>query len=142
MSATFRIVDADYAADLERLRAVREPVFVREQNVPIELEWDELDPLSRHVLALDARDQPIATGRLTPQRKIGRMAVLAPWRGRGVGAAVLERLVAIAREQGLPTVSLHAQEAAVGFYARHGFEAHGEPFDEAGIRHRHMTLAL
>ncbi|MBX3725579.1 MAG: GNAT family N-acetyltransferase [Xanthomonadales bacterium] len=138
----FRIVDADYAADLERLRAVREPVFVLEQQVPIELEWDDLDPLSRHVLALDDQGRAIATGRLTPERKIGRMAVLADWRGRGVGAAVLERLIAIARVEGLPAVELHAQESAIGFYQRYGFLAHGEPFDEAGIRHRHMRLVL
>lgn len=142
MSAPFRIVDADYAADLERLRAVREPVFVREQQVPIELEWDELDPLSRHVLALDVDGRPIATGRLTPEHKIGRMAVVADWRGRGVGAAVLQRLLAIAREQRLVAVELHAQESAIDFYARCGFQAYGEPFDEAGIRHRHMRLAL
>lgn len=142
MTAPFHILDADYGRDLERLRAVREPVFVREQQVPIELEWDELDPLSRHVLAVDASDRPIATGRLTPEHKIGRMAVVADWRGRGVGAAVLQRLLAIAREQRLAAVELHAQESAIDFYARCGFQAYGEAFDEAGIRHRHMRLVL
>lgn len=142
MTAPFRVLDADYGHDLERLRAVREPVFVREQRVPIELEWDELDPLSRHVLAVDAAGRPIATGRLTPEHKIGRMAVVADWRGRGVGAAVLQRLLAIAREQRLAAVELHAQESAIDFYARCGFQAYGEAFDEAGIRHRHMRLVL
>lgn len=138
----FRVVDADYHADLDRLRAVREPVFVDEQQVPIELEWDELDPLSIHVLAVDEADRPIATGRLTPQHKIGRMAVLAPWRGSGVGAAVLQRLLDRARELGYPAIELHAQVAALAFYARHGFEAFGEEYDEAGIRHRSMRRTL
>lgn len=70
------------------------------------------------------------------------MAVVADWRGRGVGAAVLQRLLAIAREQRLAAVELHAQESAIDFYARCGFQAYGEAFDEAGIRHRHMRLVL
>jgi len=90
----FRIIDADYARDIAKLRAVREPVFVLEQQVPLTLEWDALDPECRHVLALDADERPIGTGRLTPMRTIGRMAVLAEWRGKGVGDALLCRLIA------------------------------------------------
>jgi predicted GNAT family N-acyltransferase len=143
MSArAFAVVDADYARDLAKLRAVREPVFVHEQRVPIDLEWDELDPLSEHVLALDADGVAIGTGRLTPARKIGRMAVLAAWRGHGVGAALLVRLLERARRLGYPRVELHAQVDAIGFYARHGFVAYGERFEEAGIQHQSMRLDL
>lgn len=138
----FRVVAADYGRDIDALRAVREPVFVQEQQVPIELEWDELDPLSRHVLAFDFDGRPVGTGRLTPEGKIGRMAVVADWRGRGVGAALLERLVEIARGLGYRAVELHAQVDAIGFYERYGFAAYGEEFVEAGIRHRHMCLEL
>ncbi len=138
----FRIVDADYAIDLERLRAVREPVFVQEQQVPLDLEWDELDPLAWHVLALAGDGQPVGTGRLTADGRIGRMAVLAPWRGSGVGSALLQRLLELAGDRRLPAVELHAQVSAIDFYVRHGFVAWGEPFQEAGILHRHMRQAL
>lgn len=138
----FRILRADYGQDAPRLRAVRETVFVREQQVPAELEQDAIDPACRHVLAVDRDGQAIGTGRLTPQRTIGRMAVLKDWRGRGVGDALLRELIAWARECGWPSVSLHAQRGAVGFYEKHGFAAYGPEYDEAGIRHRSMRLEL
>lgn len=138
----FLIEIADFEHDLADLRAVREPVFVVEQQVPIELEWDALDPHSRHVLARDAEGRPIGTGRLTPEHKIGRMAVLQAWRGRGVGDAMLQTLVDLARSIGYPRVTLHAQVSAIGFYEKFGFVAYGEEYDEAGIRHRSMALDL
>ena len=138
----FTIIDADYDRDLPLLRAVREPVFVHEQQVPIELEWDELDPLSVHVIAIDGDGQPVGTGRLTPEQKIGRMAVLDPWRSRGVGAALLVRLIDIARSMSYPAIELHAQLSAADFYRRHGFDAYGDVFEEAGIDHVHMRRAL
>jgi predicted GNAT family N-acyltransferase len=138
----FRVEPADYAADFKDQRAVREPVFVVEQNVPLEMEWDELDPMCRHVIARDDQHQPIGTGRLTPEHKIGRMAVLKEWRGRGVGEALLLALIEQARDLGLPQVSLHAQVDAIGFYEKFGFESYGERFEEAGIQHQSMRLAL
>jgi predicted GNAT family N-acyltransferase len=140
--ASFRVEPADYAADFKDLRAVREPVFVVEQNVPLEMEWDELDPKCRHVIARDEQHRPIGTGRLTPDHKIGRMAVLREWRGRGVGEALLRALIEQARELGLPEVSLHAQVDAIGFYTKFGFEPYGERFEEAGIQHQSMRLPL
>ncbi|WP_397606771.1 GNAT family N-acetyltransferase [Silanimonas sp.] len=142
ISAGFRVEPADYTVDFADLRAVREPVFVIEQQVPIEEEWDELDPQCRHVIARDAANRPIGTGRLTPERKIGRMAVLAEWRGKGVGDALMEALMDEARALGWPEVSLNSQTHAMPFYARHGFEAFGEEFMEAGIPHRKMRKAL
>jgi predicted GNAT family N-acyltransferase len=138
----FHVEPADYALDFKDLRAVREPVFVHEQKVPIELEWDELDPQSRHVIARDADHQPIGTGRLTPERKIGRMAVLREWRGKGVGEALLRRLIDEARSRGWPEVTLHAQVGAIGFYENFGFIAFGEEYEDAGIRHLDMRLML
>lgn len=132
----------DFEHDLADLRAVREPVFVTEQQVPIELEWDELDPHCRHVLARDVDGKPIGTGRLTPERKIGRMAVVREWRGRGVGEAILATLIDQARALGYDEVVLHSQVAAIGFYEKAGFEAFGEEYDEAGIRHRSMRRRL
>jgi predicted GNAT family N-acyltransferase len=138
----FLIEIADFEHDLADLRAVREPVFVVEQQVPIELEWDELDPRSRHVLARDADGHPIGTGRLTPEHKIGRMAVVQAWRGRGVGEVMLTTLLGLARELRYPAIELHAQIDALGFYEKFGFVAFGEEYEEAGIRHRSMSLTL
>ncbi|MEZ5465036.1 MAG: GNAT family N-acetyltransferase [Lysobacteraceae bacterium] len=142
VATDFTVEHADYQGDLDDLRAVREPVFIAEQKVPAELEWDELDPRSHHVIARDLSGKPVGTGRLTPERKIGRMAVLADWRGRGVGAALLLTLIERARSLGYEQVSLHAQVSAISFYRRHGFEAYGDEFDEAGIRHQSMRRAL
>lgn len=142
IESDFFITPADYRSDLAALRAIRETVFVQEQQVPIEEEWDELDPLSSHVLARDNTQRPIGTARLTPERKIGRMAVIAEWRGRGVGNALLQNLIDIARSRGWPEVGLNAQVDAIGFYQRAGFVAYGEPFMEAGIRHQAMRKAL
>lgn len=138
----FRVDPADFTHDLSAIRAVREPVFLVEQNVPPELEWDELDPLSRHVLARDFDGRPIGTGRLTPEQRIGRMAVLATWRGKGVGEAMLMRLLDQARDLGYPQIELHAQTHAIPFYARAGFVAEGDEFMEAGIAHRVMRIGL
>ncbi|MGL6289702.1 MAG: GNAT family N-acetyltransferase [Silanimonas sp.] len=138
----FRVEPADYTVDFADLRAVREPVFVIEQQVPIEEEWDALDPHCRHVIARDAHDRPIGTGRLTPERKIGRMAVVAEWRGKGVGAALLEALMDEARALGWPEVTLNSQTHAMPFYAAYGFEPFGDEFMEAGIPHRKMRKAL
>lgn len=138
----FRVDPADYHADIESLRHVRETVFVAEQQVPIDEEWDELDPRCRHVLARDLHDQPIGTGRLTPERKIGRMAVLREWRGRGVGDALLVALMDQARSLGWTDVSLNAQVSAESFYSRHGFQPYGERFTEAGIEHQAMRRTL
>lgn len=138
----FTVEIANYELDLEALRAVREPVFVVEQGVPPEIEADELDPLCRHVLARDADGNPIGTGRLTPQRSIGRLAVLPDWRGKGVGAALLQALVDMARGLGHPVIELHAQVDAIGFYEQFAFETVGPEYLEAGIRHRNMRRIL
>ena len=138
----FHVHLADWHADHDALRAVRDPVFLEEQRVPPEIESDALDPDCRHVLARDDAGRPIGTARLAPDGRIGRMAVLSDWRGRGVGAAMLHTLLDLARDLRHASVELHAQVDAIGFYQRHGFIAAGEEFIEAGIRHRHMRLAL
>lgn len=138
----FTVREADFATDYAHLRAVRDPVFVIEQNVPVELERDALDAECMHVLAFDAQNRPIGTGRLTPQRSIGRMAVLAEWRGFGVGDALLKRLIALAKAKNWPDVSLHAQVSAIDFYLKHGFATYGPVYEEAGIMHQSMRLEL
>ena len=138
----FQVEAIEYATGLAELRTVRETVFVPEQQVPLEEEWDALDPLCRHVIARDEAGLPIGTGRLTPEHRIGRMAVLADWRGQGVGEAMLAALMVEARKQGWPAISLNAQVSAETFYARQGFIPEGERFMEAGIEHQSMRRAL
>jgi len=138
----FDVAAAAWPRDAGPIRAIREAVFVHEQAVPAELEWDGMDRDCVQVLARDANGAAIGTGRLAPDGKIGRMAVLAAWRRRGVGSALLDALVEIARARGDASVYLHAQVRALPFYRAHGFEPYGEPFDEAGIPHLAMRRAF
>lgn len=142
MSTDYRVEAVDYTAALDDLRRIRDVVFIEEQGVPADLERDALDPLCHHVIARDAGGQPIGTGRLTPDHRIGRMAVLPAWRNRGVGEALLQALLDEARQRHWPAVSLHAQVDAERFYARQGFLPEGERFFEAGIEHQGMRRVL
>ena len=142
MTARVQVEPVDYPTQREALHRVRQRVFVEEQQVPAALEIDALDPLSVHVLARGSDGEPIGAGRLTPDGRIGRMAVLADWRGRGVGEALLLALIEAARGRGWREVNLHAQLPARVFYTRQGFLPEGEVFTEAGIAHQHMRLVL
>ncbi|CAG9164366.1 GNAT family N-acetyltransferase [Cupriavidus pampae] len=125
-----------------RASAIRFNVFVEEQRVPQELELDEWDARSWHALALRDDGTAVATGRLLPDGHIGRMAVLASARGTGVGAKVLEALMAKAAALGYEALVLNAQTHAAPFYARAGFAQVGEEFEEAGIPHVEMRKTL
>jgi predicted GNAT family N-acyltransferase len=140
-AAAAAVVVADWAADGARPAAIRRAVFAVAQRTPAALEWDGADRGAGQVLALVKRE-PVGTGRLLPTGKIGRLAVLACARRRGVGSLLLARLVALARARGLAGVHLPAQADARGCYAAHGFVADGPEFDEVGIRHRRMRLAF
>ena len=135
----FRLRLARWPQDQAALRQVRETVFVREQKVPLELEWDGLDDQCLHMLAEDRDGNPIGTGRLLPDGHIGRMAVLREWRRRGVGSALLRALMEEGRKQGFETMILAAQIQAMPFYEKAGFVAEGDVFDDAGIPHRNMV---
>ena len=134
-----RVSWQDAEADL---RILREFVFIKEQNVPPELEWDGKDETAVHVLARDEKGRAIATARMTPDGHIGRMAVLRAWRHRGVGTELLTALVTIARARQLPRVKLDAQVRAIDFYRRLDFIPQGETFMDAGMPHQHMTRSL
>jgi hypothetical protein len=128
MGSSFVVRRADWDRDREDLRRVREAVFVREQQVPLELEWDGLDEACVHVLALDGGGLPIGTGRLLPDGHIGRMAVLllAPvWRRR----SPLNELVRLATERAGPG-HVNAQVQAIDLCAL--WTGRGESSD-AGI---------
>ena len=138
----FTVRLTDWVADAPALRQVRRTVFIDEQRIPENLEWDEVDARCVHALAEDAHGAPVGCGRLLPDGHIGRVAVVAPWRGRGIGDALMRRLIEAARARGEARVVLNAQVHAMPFYARHGFAAEGPPFDEAGIAHQTMSRAL
>ena len=125
---------------------LRSEVFVDEQEVPAELEVDELDATALHAVVLNKLGQAVATGRLLqPQAhvaQIGRMAVSKPLRGGHLGQMVVESFIEAARKRGDCEVLLHAQCSAEGFYRRLGFKSHGDIFDDAGIDHIEMTLQL
>ncbi len=127
-------------------QGIRHAVFVEEQRIPAELERDPADTGCIHAVAFDADGQPMGTGRLLPLpdgvMKLGRLAVLRSWRGRGVGQALLQALLDAARGQGAREVMLHAQQSAASFYLEAGFQPRGEEFMEAGIPHLEMVLAL
>lgn len=139
---TLRIVTGDWDSLREDAQQLRIEVFVIEQNVPIELEWDADDEVSIHAVAYDDDGQPVATGRLLPDGHIGRMAVRKSQRGRGIGKQVLLALIAQARQDGHRELLLHAQTHALAFYEQQGFICEGEEFKEADMPHRLMKLQI
>lgn len=136
---TIRLGDWDALA--AQAAPIRFRVFVAEQGVPAEIELDEFDAVCCHAVAL-ADGEPVGTGRLLPDGHIGRMAVVPEWRGRGVGAALLEALIAEAGRRGMRRLALSAQTHALGFYAGFGFEPEGEVYEEAGLPHQAMRRVI
>ncbi|MGW0942192.1 GNAT family N-acetyltransferase [Streptomyces sp. NPDC002623] len=146
---------ADDLADREACFAVRKEVFVGEQGVPEDLEYDTHDADAVHVLAVREDGVPLGTGRLLfgeaaaartagdlSVGSLGRLAVTREARGLGVGAALVRAIEEAARARGLAAVDLHAQTHALGFYERLGYEAYGPEFPDAGIPHRSMRRSL
>lgn len=134
-----------YGSDIALLNdamQVRMPVFVQEQGVPPEVEADDYDAVSMHVVVYNTQGQAVATGRLLPDGHIGRMAVIAAYRGQGLGAMVLTHLLQQAQQRGQRYLQLSAQCHAQGFYEHFGFVVQGDPYLEVGIPHVNMVLTL
>ncbi|MBX9425767.1 MULTISPECIES: GNAT family N-acetyltransferase [Streptomyces] len=155
MSTAYTVREAVGAEDREACFAVRREVFVEEQGVPRELEYDAYDATAVHVLAVGEDGLPLGTGRLlfgadalgktggdASVGSLGRLAVAKAARGLGVGAALVRAVEGVARERGLTAVDLHAQTHALGFYERLGYEAYGPEFPDADMPHRAMRKAL
>ncbi|MFD4409957.1 GNAT family N-acetyltransferase [Streptomyces sp. NPDC058467] len=155
MSAAYVVRVAEDTADREACFAVRKDVFVAEQGVPEDIEYDAYDADALHVLAVRADGVPLGTGRLlhgeaaaaktagdATAGSLGRLAVTREARGLGVGAALVGAIEDAARARGLAAVDLHAQTRALGFYERLGYVAYGAEFPDAGIPHRAMRKAL
>lgn len=130
-----------WSASRPVLQELRREVFIDEQLVPESAEWDDDDARSVHALVTLNRE-PVGTGRLNPGGKIGRIAVKAGLRGRGIGTLILRQLLDEARQRGIREPYLHAQMQAVPFYEKLGFRTQGDAFDEAGISHVRMKHAV
>ncbi|MCE9663620.1 GNAT family N-acetyltransferase [Halomonas sp. M5N1S17] len=139
--ADIQILDGDWDQLGEVASEIRRVVFIEEQQVPLEEEWDGRDGDCRHFVAL-RHDIPLGTARLLPDGHIGRVAVLSEARGLGIGAALMEAAIEAARQLGHDQVELAAQTHALDFYERLGFTAYGDEFMDAGIPHRNMRLTL
>ncbi|HET8707867.1 MAG TPA: GNAT family N-acetyltransferase [Pseudomonadales bacterium] len=124
------------------LRDIRDQVFIQEQKVPVELEWDEEDITALHFLAFNSAGLAIGCARFLPTGQIGRMAVLKAHRGHHVGEALLLAAIDAAKQQNFSQVWLHAQLHALPFYEKYGFIAEGDIFDDAGIPHRMMRKTI
>lgn len=118
----------------QRVRAIRQAVFIQEQQVPVEEEFDALDPEARHWLAI-VEGVAVGTVRLA-KGWLGRLAVLPAFRRQGVGAALVEAVLGAARAEGLEEVRAAVQTWAVPWYEKRGWQVFGPDFDDAGIPHR------
>lgn len=138
---TIRLIRPGETEGHAACRALREAVFVTEQGIDRTIELDDRDTDCTHVL-IQYGDRAVATGRMLPEGRIGRMAVEANARNRGLGTLLLQGLEAAAQDRQLARVSLHAQHSALGFYERSGYQRCGEDFIEAGILHTPMDRSL
>ena len=141
MPAKYRIQAVSWASHHAELTLIRQAVFVEEQEVAPDFEWDAIDATAIHLLAY-AEDVAVGCARIIEHKKIGRMAVLKDWRGRGVGQALLQAAIDICRQAGSDGVKLTAQTHAIGFYAQAGFVATSGVYQDANIPHVDMQLQL
>ena len=144
---TTRVADWNNPGDQADIRHIREQVFINEQNVPVELEWDELDKTSSHLLVTTRGKQPVATARIhmpdgSPAAHIGRMSVLPGYRRQGIASEMLSMLIELAMENSCESIELNAQTTAIPLYEKHGFRAVGEEFPDAGIPHYKMLYTV
>jgi predicted GNAT family N-acyltransferase len=126
----------DFYTEIENIRTT---VFIKEQKVPVELEWDEFDHDSLHILAY-YDNKAVGTARLLTDGHIGRMAVLKDYRNRNIGKNMLKYLIKVAQEKAYKNVKLSAQEHAVDFYKKYGFSVSGDIYMDAGIPHLNMEF--
>jgi predicted GNAT family N-acyltransferase len=135
-----QIKTVTWAAAEAYLRAIRTPVFIVEQHVTPEFEWDEHDASATHLLAM-AGDEPVACARIIGN-KVGRMAVLQAWRGKGYGMALVQKALEIIKNKGEKTALLSAQTHAIGFYLKAGFKVTSDVYQDVHIPHVDMQLEL
>lgn len=139
---SFYIKEVSWASHEPALRKIREQVFIVEQSVPLEVEWDANDSQARHLLAFDDHHHAIACTRILDTGRIGRMGVLSAWRGLGVGRALLNRAVGILKSEHHHQISLSAQTHAIAFYEKAGFKVVSDAYIDVNIWHVDMQLVI
>ncbi|KXZ68312.1 GNAT family N-acetyltransferase [Acinetobacter venetianus] len=122
-------------------KLIRELVFISEQNIPEQDEWDDQDAISQHFVVYD-QNQPIATARLLANNSVGRVAVLKAYRGQGIGRLIMLEIIAYAQAQKRPNLQLSSQVHAISFYGKLGFSIQGDEYDECGIPHIEMVMPI
>ena len=132
-----QIISTTWKQNQQELKQIRTSVFIDEQQVPSNLEWDEFDEQSAHFLVLHDNN-PIATARLKPDGQIGRMAVTQHHRNKGIGKQLLNTVLLYAKDNNYNMVYLHAQNRAINFYKKFNFILNGVEFLDAGIVHMAM----
>ncbi|MBJ9704584.1 GNAT family N-acetyltransferase [Acinetobacter calcoaceticus] len=137
----YKIIAGGWEQLKKDAKLIREQVFIQEQGIASEDEWDDLDATVLHFIVYD-REQPIATARLLPQHSVGRVAVLMPYRKQGIGKILMQHIIDYARQQNLPYLKLSAQTYVTAFYEALGFVVQGEEYLDCGIPHIDMTLEL
>lgn len=139
---SFYVRQADWVSDQAQISAIRQQVFIDEQHVPSELEWDGLDDTALHLLAVAEDGRSIGCTRILSDASIGRMAVLQEWRRKGVGKALLQAAIELCRQNGWLDIHVSAQTHALDFYEQAGFRGVGEEYMDAGIPHQSMKLHI
>lgn len=142
MLAKTEIIEGNWDALKPQLVCVRTEVFIEEQRVPAYIEWDELDAVAIHLLALDAKNQLIGCARILKHGRVGRMAVVKSWRGSGLGKALLEKAIEVCRRLNMPKINISSQTHAIQFYEKAGFVVTSEAYIDANIWHVDMELIL
>jgi predicted GNAT family N-acyltransferase len=137
----YKIITGGWEQLEKDAKLIREQVFIQEQGIAPEDEWDDLDAMVLHFIVY-YREQPIATARLLPQHSVGRVAVLVPYRKQGIGKILMQHIIDYARQQNLPYLKLSAQTYVTAFYEALGFVVQGEEYLDCGIPHIDMTLEL
>ena len=137
----FRVQSGHWDKLEQDAKFIRKQVFIIEQNIPEEEEWDDQDVISQHFVIYD-QDQPIATARLLQNHSVGRVAVVKAYRGQGLGQMIMLEIISYAQKQGLSVLTLSSQVHAISFYEKLGFTVQGNPYDECGISHIEMTMNL
>lgn len=120
---------------------IRELVFIQEQNIPEQDEWDEHDAVSQHFVVYD-QDRAIATARLLQNHSVGRVAVIKEYRGQGMGQLIMLEIIDYAQKQNRPFLQLSSQVHAISFYEKLGFVTQGDEYDECGIPHIEMVMPI
>lgn len=139
---SFSIYQVNWADSYARLAYIRRTVFIEEQKVPEDLEWDGKDEQAIHLLAVDTHNQAIGCVRMLQGGHIGRMAVLNTWRNKGVGSRLLNQVIMLAKQMQLSELTLSAQSHAIQFYEHAGFKTYGEEYFDAAILHQEMKLSI